>query len=277
MKKLLLALLVSLGLQTQAQINPCDSIEYTITSSANSIVLQLDGVVNGFCPTNFPCIVTDWYWSTDANCGPDTGQTVYFPNTFCTFTTADTLNLCLTTVIDYMGTTFTCTQCDTLVFGPNGWMKMMVQQPYFCCDSISYWTDQSQGFNVGLDTTGIIHNPDSIEVWWAVCTGYAGTGMCYSDQGMYAYFPQVTTSDTVKVGYDVYLYENGVAEVCSREDWLVFDGTNWVLLNMNPTSINELEFIWEDDGIIYDLTGRKLKEIPVGKLYIRNRQLYIKQ
>ena len=34
--------------------------------------------------------------------------------------------------------------------------------PYFCCDSITYWTDQSQGFNIGLDTTNIIHNPDSI-------------------------------------------------------------------------------------------------------------------
>ena len=39
--------------------------------------------------------------------------------------------------------------------------------PYFCCDSITYWTDQSQGFNIGLDTSNIIHNPDSIEVWWA--------------------------------------------------------------------------------------------------------------
>ena len=189
MKKLLLALLVSLGLQTQAQINPCDSIEYTITSSSNSIVLQLDGAVNGFCPTNFPCIVTDWYWSTDANCGPDTGQTVYFPNTFCTFTTADTLNLCLTTVIDYMGTTFTCTQCDTLVFGPNGWMKMMVQQPYFCCDSITYWTDQGQGLFIGLDTTNMIHNPDSMIVYWGVCTGYAGAGICYAGDGMSDYFP----------------------------------------------------------------------------------------
>ena len=24
--------------------------------------------------------------------------------------------------------------------------------PYFCCDSISYWTDQGQGLSVGLDT-----------------------------------------------------------------------------------------------------------------------------
>ena len=141
---------------------------------------------------------------------------------------------------------------------------------YFCCDSITYWTDQSQGFNVGLDTSGIIHNPDSMEVWWSVCTN----GLCYADQGMYAYFPQVTIYDTIKVGYDVYLYENGVAEVCSREDWLIFDGTNWVLFNMT-TSINELTFNRVNDNKIYDLLGRELTEIPVGKLYIRNQKLYI--
>ena len=35
MKKLLVALLVSLGLQTQAQINYCDSISYTTSSTMN--------------------------------------------------------------------------------------------------------------------------------------------------------------------------------------------------------------------------------------------------
>jgi len=144
--------------------------------------------------------------------------------------------------------------------------------PYFCCDSITYWTDQGQGLNVGLDTSGIVHNPDSIEVWWAVCTN----GMCYSGQGMYAYFSMVTTADTLKIGYDVYLYENGVAEVCSIEEWLIFDGTNWILYNMNTVGVNELQFTWEDDNIIYDMTGRKLIEIPVGKMYIQNRKKYIK-
>ena len=150
--------------------------------------------------------------------------------------------------------------------------------PYFCCDSITYWTDQSQGFNIGLDTTGIVHNPDSIEVWWAVCAN----GQCYPGQGMYSYYPQITTADTVKVGYDVYIYENGVmVEVCSREDWLVFDQNSfsWVLLNMIPTSLPG--FVIEEDGVrwwnnkIYDLQGRELKEIPVGKMYIREGKLHI--
>ena len=149
--------------------------------------------------------------------------------------------------------------------------------PYFCCDSITYWIDQSQGFNIGLDTSNIVHNPDSMTVYWGVCTGFATAGMCYTGSGMYDYFPQITTSDTIKVAYDVYIYENGSVEVCSIEDWLVFNQNSfsWVLLNMLPTSINELTFNRVNDNKIYDLLGRELTEIPVGKLYIKNQKLYI--
>jgi len=154
--------------------------------------------------------------------------------------------------------------------------KTQAQQPapYFCCDSITYWTDQGQGFNIGLDTSNIVHNPDSIDVWWSVCTN----GLCYSGDGMYDYFPQVTTSDTLKVSYDVYLYENNAVEVCSIEEWLVFDQNtfSWVLLNMLPTSINELTFNRINDGKIYDMVGRKLIEVKVGQMYIRNNKKYIR-
>ena len=143
--------------------------------------------------------------------------------------------------------------------------------PYFCCDSLTYWVDPSQGFNVGLDTTGIVHNPDSIDVYWAVCTN----GMCYSGQGMFAYFGQVMTTDTVKLCYDVMMYTSNTVEVCTHCDDLIYDGNNWVLFNMGTTGINELQFTWEDDGIIYDLMGRKLKAIPTGTMYIRNNKLYI--
>jgi hypothetical protein len=100
--------------------------------------------------------------------------------------------------------------------------------------------------------------------------------VCYTGSGMYDYFPQITTSDTVKVGYDVYIYENGSVEVCSVEDWLVFDGTNWVLLNMTPTSINELTFNRINDGKIYDMLGREVTKIQMGQMYIRNNKKYIR-
>tara|TARA_R110000765_G_C18684636_1_gene579830 strand:- start:167 stop:679 length:513 start_codon:yes stop_codon:yes gene_type:complete len=146
--------------------------------------------------------------------------------------------------------------------------------PYFCCDSISYWTDQGQGLSVGLDTSGIVHDTDSIEVLWTVCN----STMCYSGQGMYAFFGQIMTTDTIKVCYDVIITEQNGFDVCTRCDSLVFDQNTytWILFSMgNPTGVNELQFTWEEDAKVYDLQGRELKEIPVGTMYIRNRQLYI--
>ena len=127
MKKILLAVLVLIGLQTQAQINPCDSVEYAITSTANNNVLQLEAWVNGTCPVNFPCIVSDYSWTVcdDALCYGDTGVTVYFQQ----FMTTDTIKVCLTTTMTIDTMTYTCMQCDSLVFGPNGWMLMSMSNP----------------------------------------------------------------------------------------------------------------------------------------------------
>ena len=268
MKRLLLVVLVALGLnQTQAQVNWCDSI--TVAGTQNSMTFVMNGMNT---------VITSWNTSSPSQIGVmaidslQNSQTVFNFNAL-TGLPYDTLNVCVWYGTNVLQPTDSC--CTDWVWNGTSWarMGMIPQQPYFCCDSITYWTDQSQGFNIGLDTSNIVHNPDSIEVWWAVCTN----GMCYSGQGMYDYFPQVTTSDTLKVSYDVYLYENGVVEVCTMEEWLIFDGTNWVLFNTNnPVGIEDIMVNYINNNKIYDLTGRELTEEPIGVMYIRNRKLYIK-
>ncbi len=259
MKRILLALLVSLGLQTQAQINLCDSM--TASGSQTQLVLQVNNV-NTFID----------YWCTNSTCGSLLGEdsmslyhNVYNSNLH------DTIVTCITWG---MGTTNTC--CVDWIWDGTSWAKMM-QQPYFCCDSITYWTDQGQGLTVGLDTTNMVHNPDSMTVYWGVCTGFAGAGTCYAGNGISDYFPQVTTSDTIKVTYDVYIYENGVAETCSMEEWLIFDQNSfsWVLLNMLPTSINEIAFNRVNNSKIYDMLGKEVFNIKKGVMYIRNNKKFI--
>ena len=125
MKKLLLVLLVLLGLQTQAQVSPCDSVGYTVISgSGGNPTLQLNGVINGVCPINFPCAVVSWDWSVcDAGlCFSDTGQTAVFYQ----LKTNDTIEVCLTTILEINNAWSTCVQCDYYVYGPNGWMKLGV-------------------------------------------------------------------------------------------------------------------------------------------------------
>jgi hypothetical protein len=43
--------------------------------------------------------------------------------------TTDTIKVCLTTTMDVDTMTYTCIQCDSLVFGPNGWMLLSVSNP----------------------------------------------------------------------------------------------------------------------------------------------------
>ena len=147
---------------------------------------------------------------------------------------------------------------------------------YFCCDSITYWTDQSQGLAVGLDTSGIIHDADSMLVLWQVCN----SNMCYSGEGMYAYMANIMTTDTLKACYDVMIWEAGIMEVCTRCDSLVFDQNTftWMIYNSqgNTTGIEEL---MKNEGVyntMYDLQGRKINLAPTGTMYIRNNKTYIR-
>tara|TARA_R110000744_G_scaffold33423_1_gene78462 strand:+ start:671 stop:1186 length:516 start_codon:yes stop_codon:yes gene_type:complete len=125
MKKLLLVLLVALGLQTQAQILPCDSISYTITSgSGGNTTLQLNGIL----APGFPGIVSMWEWQVcdDALCFGDSNQSA----TFTQFTTTDTLKVCLTTLLEMNNMMYSCMQCDSLVYdGFGGWMLLNMGNP----------------------------------------------------------------------------------------------------------------------------------------------------
>ena len=119
MKKLLLALLILFGLQTKAQINFCDSISYTTTSTIN-----YPFIVTGVA--NIPGTVT-WSWQVcNANlCYSGTGVNASFGQVSLT----DTLKVCYDVLIDINGMTYTCTGCDTLVYNPNSyqWEAMMAQ------------------------------------------------------------------------------------------------------------------------------------------------------
>ena len=270
MKKILLILLVSLGLQTQAQIT-CDSITTNYLSiTQDTIKLETNSTNLGI-----PFAMHSW----DLYEGCQNGILTYSDTNVLASIPLPSPNLVDTFVLcnwsDYGSAPYSCYSCDTFAWNNGNWnLLSMMQQPYFCCDSISYWTDQGQGLFVGLDTSGIIHNPDSMTVSWSVCNA----NMCYVGDGIDAYFGQIVTTDTIKVGYDVYIYENGVLEICSIEEWLIFDQNTytWILYNMNTVGINELQFTWEDDGIIYDLMGRKLVEVNVGQMYIRNNKKYIR-
>ena len=112
MKKLLLALLVLLGLQTKAQINYCDSISYTTTSTINYPL-----IVSGSIP-NIPGAVS-WSWQVcnSSLCYLGTGANASFGQVSLT----DTLKVCYNVTIDINGMTYACSGCDSLVYNPNSY------------------------------------------------------------------------------------------------------------------------------------------------------------
>jgi len=149
------------------------------------------------------------------------------------------------------------------------------------CDSLEVTQYEDQGLSITLDTSNaVIGSIDSVSVVWGVCD----PTMCYSGQGMYAFFGQIMTTDTIKVCYDASFFSvtsNNVQiiEYCSQCDSMIYDFNidYWIPFGTSGiNSINELTFNKTNSGKIYDMLGRELKETPIGQMYIQNRQKYIK-
>jgi hypothetical protein len=119
MKKIILILLVLLGLETKAQINYCDSISYTTTSTIN-----YPFIVTGVA--NIPGTVT-WNWTVcnSTLCYSSSGVNASFGQVSLT----DTLKVCYDVMIDINGLTYTCTSCDSLVYNPNSYQWESSAQP----------------------------------------------------------------------------------------------------------------------------------------------------
>ena len=142
------------------------------------------------------------------------------------------------------------------------------------CDSISYTTSSTLNYPLGL--AGVANIP-GITTWtWTVCN----SNMCYSNSGQWAYFTQVSPTDTLKVCYDVVIDINGMTYACFGCDTLIYNQNSyqWEITSAQPLSFAELELELStpNDGKMYDLLGRELLEVPKGTIYIKNRKKFIK-
>ena len=119
MKKLLLALLVVIGLQTQAQVSWCDSLSYTVVPGTQLLTV----IGNSSLSPNMVDSMT-WSWQTcnAGLCFGGSGDTSSFPSIAIT----DTVKLCYDAIISFMGATYVCTDCDTLIYDgfAYSWMLM---------------------------------------------------------------------------------------------------------------------------------------------------------
>ena len=151
--------------------------------------------------------------------------------------------------------------------------------PKDCCSQTS-WCDSltTQHYpvtGISITLTSIPSGVDSVEVLWTACN----TTTCYSADGVTGYFPMISLSDTVKLCYDAWLYENNAMEVCSQCDSLIFDqgSSSWIMFSSqgNPTGIEELMKNEGMNSITYDMLGREVINPIHGVMYIRNNKKFI--
>jgi len=266
MKKLLLVLLVSLGLQTQAQINICDSV--TVSGSQYQLTIEVN---------NINTIM--YYWESTGSNGLFTLAEDSMTNQHSVYNVNPVTQMTYDTILTCANTNLT-TCCWTFIWDGLSWARMGTQPQINLCDSLSYSiVTDSATWNTLMVTgnaNGISNMVDSIDWGFTACNAIT----CYIPQGNDPYsFPLIYPTDTVKLCYDAFVYQGGTTTICNHCDSLVYDfmTDTWVLMNMgNPTGINELQFTWEDNGIMYDMLGRELTEAPIGTMYIRNNKKYIR-
>ena len=153
-------------------------------------------------------------------------------------------------------------------------LGLQTQAQIMYCDSISYTT--SSTINYPLIVSGSIPNVPGTVTWnWSVCDA----NICYSGSGPNASFGQVSTTDTLKVCYDVTIDISGFTYICTSCDTLVYNQNSyqWEVLSRvtQPTAINEIKLNTTTNSKIYDLLCRELSSVPIGKMYIRNNRLCI--
>jgi len=118
MKNIFLILLVCLGLQTQAQMNFCDSTEINIVASSPT---TLDLSTNISTMFNLSETTITYSWSVWCliiiEHGTDTVATPHFQDLI----TLDTLVVCLNSTVCTNGLCYACEVCDTLVYNSNSY------------------------------------------------------------------------------------------------------------------------------------------------------------
>ena len=277
MKRTLLVLLVLLGLQTQAQITLCD---YTYTTGSQYQLEVAIGQTGNALPTMAPIYAVtygDGNMLAEDSCfsGPCTHM-IYNYNPMGS--PYDTITTCISyTVTDTMGYVDTLMCCFEQYWDGQFWQNVSMQQQPPNCDSLSYSLASGLPLTVYGNASGPMLNPLNINWNFTACNALT----CYIPQGsgpLYS-FPLINVTDTVKLCYDAVIDWNGTTTTCNYCDSLVFDYNDsiWVLYSYqgNTTGISELEITRLNDNKIYDMLGRELTEIPLGKMYIRNQKLYI--
>lgn len=121
MKKLIFLFLMVVGLHTQAQVNPCDSITYW-TDQGQGLFVGMDTALIPFSPDSI-----DVYWQAcnSTTCYSGVGVDFFFGQIL----TSDTIKLCYDAYLYTTNTLEVCTHCDSLTYDGFSWILFSMSNP----------------------------------------------------------------------------------------------------------------------------------------------------
>ena len=73
--------------------------------------------------------------------------------------------------------------------------------------------------------------------------------------------------------------DTNLCYTCTTNDTLVWNNGSWnwmSMMNVLPTSIEEFQVNTFNNNKMYDLMGREVTDVPIGTIYIKNNQKFIR-
>ena len=105
--------------QTQAQVSWCDSLSYTTVPGTQLLTLVGNSPLS---PNMVDSLIWSWSVCDTSTCYSSDGDTAYFQM----IQTTDTVKVCYDAYIYFMGATYVCTQCDSMVYDGNSYSWVLI-------------------------------------------------------------------------------------------------------------------------------------------------------
>ena len=121
---LVMLIMITMALPARAQVNYCDSLSYTTVPGTQLLTLVGNSPLS---PNMVDSLIWSWSVCDTSTCYSSDGDTAYFQM----IQTTDTVKVCYDAYIYFMGATYVCTQCDSMVYDgfSYSWVLMNMGNP----------------------------------------------------------------------------------------------------------------------------------------------------
>ena len=158
-------------------------------------------------------------------------------------------------------------------------LGLQTQAQTSLCDSIEISITTNTNYYVELETNLTVTNFPQISYVQSYFWGKNGCLMG-TDSSVSINF-NTDTSILYAISLVTVFCDSNLCYTCTTNDTLVWNNGSWnwmSMMNMLPlsTSIQEFQINTFNNNKMYDLMGREVTDVPIGTIYIKNNQKFIR-